>query len=102
MKKTFKITKIRYFIEDYDVEEVLKDEGYEASIDEAGYLYYDYEVMKEKRQEIQDSLPSELTVEIDTDIYPIDDGYVLEDLLNDEISDETGWLVEDYWFEEVK
>jgi hypothetical protein len=79
-----KTTKIRYFIEEEDLEfDEFENHGMDADD-------YDDEVIEEMIEEVQSQLPQELEFEIDCD--PDE----LEDLICENISDETGYLVD--WF----
>ena len=84
----YKVTNINYCIEPEDVADDFDENDFA--------LRSDYIAECEKRiEEIEESLPSEMTVEIsdETDAEDIDDE------ISDIISDKTGWLVNGFDFE---
>lgn len=74
---------IDYCIEDEDVADLVEDE----------------ENIGEKIKELKDELPQEIYIENDFEDFDEDDFESIEDFIADEISDETGWLVNDFHYE---
>lgn len=85
------ITNIKYSIEQEDIDDYLEERD-NPNLWGISYTKADYE---QARQEIQESLPIYLIVE------PDDDNDDLEEALNNEISDATGWCIETYSAEEL-
>lgn len=87
----YKVTNINYNIEPEDVADEFDEDDFA--------LRSDYIAECEKRiEEIEENLPSEMTVEID-DETDADD---VDDEISDIISDKTGWLVSGFNFEKVE
>ena len=84
---SYEITQIEYDIDDSDLD--IDRDDYETE--------EDYQCALEKeRENVESNLPSRLIIDIeecDTD--------ELEDVLTERISDETGWLVKDFVYEEM-
>ena len=91
----FKVGNINYCIEDEDIQNILKNENSDAPVDEMGNIHFDQEIIDNKIREIEENLPSELMIELETL-----DGDI-EDLLSDAISDRTGWLIYSFNYELV-
>ncbi len=84
---SYEITQIEYEIDDDDLD--IDRDDYETEED------YQY-ALEEERENVESNLPSRLIIDIedvDTD--------ELEDVLTERISDETGWLVKDFVYEEM-
>ena len=87
----YKVTNINYNIEPEDMADEFDEDDFA--------LRSDYIAECEKRiEEIEENLPSEMTVEID-DKTDADD---VDDEISDIISDKTGWLVSGFNFEKVE
>lgn len=78
------ITNIKYSIEQEDIDNYREDEGIDENTSD-----------EEIKEEIERSLPMYLIVE------PDEDSDDLEESLNNEISDTTGWCIETYSAEEL-
>ncbi len=92
-KKTYHISGIKWDIGDEDI-------GYALGINPISFFDPDYyERIEEKREEIEDSLPSEFDLSIEVD--PTDTRDDIEEKLSDAISDEYGWLISSFDYDEV-
>lgn len=80
---------IDYCIEEEDVCDEIADD---ASIEEDSEEYY--EAIHNKIKEIEDRLPKEVILDIDCEEDELDD-----DLIADELSDETGWLTNSFEYD---
>ncbi len=78
------ITNIKYSIEQEDIDSYREEESIDENISD-----------EEIKEEIEESLPIRLIVE------PDEDNDDLEESLNNEISDATGWCIETYFAEEL-
>ena len=85
------ITNIKYSIEQEDIDDYLEERD-NPNLWGISYTEADYE---QARKEIQESLPIHLIVE------PDEDNDDLEEALNNEISNATGWCIETYQAEEL-
>lgn len=85
------ITNIKYSIEQEDIDDYLEERD-NPNLWGISYTEADYE---QARKEIQESLPTHLIVE------PDEDNDDLEEALNNEISNATGWCIETYSAEEL-
>lgn len=87
----YKVTNINYNIEQEDVADEFDENDFA--------LRSDYIAECEKRiEEIEENLPSEMTVEIDDET----DAEDIDDKISDIISDKTEWLVSGFNFEKVE
>lgn len=85
------ITNIKYSIEQEDIDDYLEERD-NPNLWGISYTEADYE---QARKEIQESLPTHLIIE------PDEDSDDLEEALNNEISNATGWCIETYSAEEL-
>ena len=85
------ITNIKYSIEQEDIDDYLEERD-NPNLWGISYTEADYE---QARKEIQESLPIHLIVE------PDEDNDDLEEALNNEISNATGWCIETYCAEKL-
>ena len=85
------ITNIKYSIDQSDIDDYLEERD-NPNLWGISYTEADYE---QARKEIQESLPIHLIVE------PDEDNDDLEEALNNEISNATGWCIETYQAEEL-
>lgn len=93
MIRTFRVLPW-YDISDDDVEQAIAEEnGIEVED-----VNYDYDLYTAKREEIEDSLPGELFIELDVEDEDDDE---IEEMLSDAITDMTGYLHDGYDYEEV-
>lgn len=82
-----KITSVNYCVEEQDVCEYIDND---PEIEEDSEEYYD--AIQAKIEEVKSSLPQELILEVECDRKS------LEDVLVDAISEETGWLVNNFTY----
>ena len=89
--KKFRITNIEYDVELEDIMKILED-WYNADESNVNYV--------KSLRTFLDTLPEEIIADIpEEDIGTEED---IDDVLSDYISDETGWLVNKFKFEEIK
>ena len=76
---------IDYCVEAEDIEDLAEDYGIDIDDDEAVERLID---------DVKDRLPKEVILDIDCEEDELDD-----DLIVDELSDETGWLINSYSYD---
>ena len=76
---------IDYCVEEEDVEELAEDNDIDI---------YDEEAMEQLIQDVKNELPKEVILNIDCEEDELDD-----DLIVDELTDETGWLINSYSYD---
>jgi len=76
---------IDYCVEEEDVEDLIEDNDIDIDDDEA---------IEQLIQDVKNELPKEVILNIDCDEDELDD-----DLIVDELSDETGWLINSYSYD---
>lgn len=89
MTYRIKITKVDYCVEEEDVIDLVNVRP------EYSTAWYD--AIDKKIEEIKSTLPQQFRFDVDCD-----DEEDLEDIICDNISDETGWLVNSFEWKEVK
>lgn len=85
MRFKVKCYDINYCVEEEDVDDLREEQG----IDED-----DYDSIENLVQEVKESLPKEVILNIDCEEDELDD-----DLIVDELTDETGWLINSYSYD---
>ena len=78
----------------YDIDYCVEEEDVEELAEENDIDIYDDEAMEQLIQDVKEDLPKEVILNIDCEEDELDD-----DLIVDELTDETGWLINSYSYD---
>ena len=78
----------------YDIDYCVEEEDVEELAEENDIDIYDDEAMEQLIESVKEDLPKEVILNIDCEEDELDD-----DLIVDELTDETGWLINSYSYD---